>query len=119
MALSITAGNGNPTSQANTQTPQASVGPASKAAPSGNVQPGTATSLLTNKTGGIALSNQALTTVNLSNTTTTTGQSAQPQTAVQDEHHFNPLLLGLAIILFVLAAIFFWLTNRSAKNTTE
>ena len=118
MALSISGGSGSITSQANTQTPQTSVGPASNAAPAGRVQQGTASSLLTTSNGGISLTPHALPTVTVSATTTTTAQSSQPEPAPA-KHHLNPLLLGLAILLFVIAAIAFVLISRSAKNTTR
>jgi hypothetical protein len=118
MALSISGGNGSVASQANTQTPQASVGPATNATSAGNVQHGTANSLLTTKTGGISLSGQALSVVDLGSATAGTSQSSQPEAAAPAKHHLNPILIGLAIALFVLVLIIFWLTSRSAKNTT-
>jgi hypothetical protein len=116
MSLAISAGNGNPTSQANTQTPQSSAAPATNATPSGSVQPGTATSLLTSK-GGVQLTNQVLPTISLGTTLTGTEQSAPAQVA-QPKHHANVFLLGVAAVLFVMAIAFFWSTARSAKNTT-
>ena len=119
MALSITGGDGTIGSQANTQTPQASVGPATKAAPSRNVQPGTTASVLTTQSGGISLTSQALPSVKLGDTSTATVQASAAPQAVQAKHHLNPVLLGLAIALFMLAIGFFWITHRSAKNTTK
>jgi hypothetical protein len=118
MALSISAGNGDITSQKNTQTPQASVGPASKATPSGSVQPGTATSLLSTTTGGISLTNQTLPTVTVGAASASTGQ-VTPSKPIPAKHHFNPVLLGLAIVLLAAALAFFWIITRSAKNTTD
>lgn len=117
MALPITSGDGSITSQKNTQTPQASVGPANKATSGGNVQPGTANSLLTTQTGGISLTNQTLPTVTVGGASTGTIQEAQaiPEPA---KHHLNPVAAGFVILLFVLAIACYWLIARSAKNTT-
>lgn len=119
MALSITGGNGSVTGQAQTQTPQASVGPASKAAPARSVQAGTASSLLTTKSGGIALTNQQLPTVTVSGTTTGSRQSSQPEPATPVQRDVNPVLLAFAVALLVAALIIVWRINRSAKNTTN
>jgi hypothetical protein len=118
MALSITGGSGSVESQANTQTPQASVGPSGNTTSSGNVQPGTATSLLETDNGGIRLTNQMLPTVTVGATAIGTVQTTKPS-AQTTKHHTNFFLLGLAIVIFVLAIGFFWTTFRSAKNTTE
>ncbi len=118
MALTTTTSGAGLGNQTSTQTPQASVGPASKAAASGSVQPGTATSLLT-QSNGISLSGQALTAVSLDGTTTSTGQSSQPEPVTPAKHDVNPVLLGLAIALFVAALMIVWKINHSAKNTTN
>jgi hypothetical protein len=118
MALSITGGSGSVESQASTQTPQASVGPAGNSNSSGTVQPGTATNLLETDNGGITLTNQVLPTVTVAATATGTVQTTKSDTQ-STNHHTNFFLLGLAIVIFVLAVGFFWSTFRSAKNTTE
>jgi hypothetical protein len=124
MALSITGSNNeNPAAQAKTQSPLASVGSnAPAAASSGKVQPGTANSLLAQQGSngeGISLHSTPLSVVNL-NPTQTQATTAQPSVDLQNQkHHLNPVLLGLAVGLLVLAVIFFWVTARSAKNTTH
>ena len=116
MALSITSGSGSVTSQANTQTPQNSVGPSTGAVSSKNVQTGTASQLLANSgTGGVALTAQPLTTVTVNGSTTST--QATPATSPA-KHHFNPVLLGIVVVLVVAAVAAAWGINRSAKNTT-
>ncbi len=118
MALTTTAGSGSITSQANTQSPQTSVGSGSPAGePGKSVQPGTATSLLSGDGGGagIPLTSTALSVVSLN---TSTQVAAQPQVTKPQNHHLNPVLLTMVIVFFVLAVIFFWQTARSAKNTT-
>ncbi len=117
MALSITGGNGSVESQANTQTPQSSVGPAGNSTSSGNVQPGTASSLLETDNGGIRLTNQILPTVTVGATSTGTVQAAKSD-ARAGKHHANVFLLGLAVVIFVLAVGFFWSIFRSEKSTT-
>jgi hypothetical protein len=119
MALPITGGNGSPTSQASTQTPQASVGPSGAATTSGGVQPGTASSLLTTSSAtGISLKSQVLPTVTVSGTSTGSLQAADTKTTPA-KHHANVVLVGIAVVLLVAAVAFFWTTARSAKNTTE
>jgi hypothetical protein len=122
MALSITGGNGSIESQANTQAPQSSVAPAGNATSSGGIQPGTTSSLLTSH-GGIALTNQNLPTVSLGNTLTGTVHVAADSDTTPPQHHVNFFLVGLAAVVFVVAAAFFVSTfrgeNRTDKNTTE
>lgn len=122
MALSITGGDGNVASQANTQSPQTSTASAAavsgSAARGGSVQPGTADSLLRQSQGGVALGGQALTTVDLSGTTaqTTASDTAQPAPA---QHHVNTVALGLVAGLVLVAVIVTVAISRSAKNTTK
>lgn len=116
MALSITAGNGNVASQANTQSPQTSAGSGSPtAAPASKVQPGTATALLSSQ-GGVALHPTALPTVNINTATSTTAATTTNNTP---KHHVNPVLLGFPVLLVVVAVVLFWAMRRSVKNTTE
>lgn len=122
MALSITgSNNSNPASQASTQSPQTSAGSgAPAAAPSSKVQPGTASNLLThtnNGGGGVALANTSLSVVSLN----TSAQTVSKPTAkpVSTPHHLNPVLVIMAIGLFMLAMVFSWVIARSAKNTTH
>lgn len=119
MALPITGGNGSPTGLTNTQTPQSSVGPATGATSSGNVQPGTASSLLsTSSAQGISLQNQTLPTVTVNGSSTGTIQQPAKQTG-STSHHANGLLIGIAAVLLVAAIAFFWTTAQSEKNTTK
>ncbi|HVV25644.1 MAG TPA: hypothetical protein VHC21_01250 [Candidatus Saccharimonadales bacterium] len=120
MALPITGGNGSPTGLTNTQTPQSSVGPSTNATASGNVQPGTASSLLSTSTAqGISLKSQTLPTVTVSGASTGTIQQAAKDTKTSATHHANGLLIGIAVVLLVAAAVFFVVTARSDKNTTK
>jgi hypothetical protein len=120
MALSTTT-NGSVSSQINTQSPQLSVGSGLPAAtPAKNVQPGTATSLLSGAGGGsqgIALNSTILPVANL-NTTAQTGSVSEQQKTTGTTHHPNTALLVIAAALVVLAVISLWFTRRSAKNTT-
>lgn len=101
--------------QTATQDPQAATTQAVGApAQSAGVQPGTTSSLLTS-TQGVSLSDTPLTTVSLASST-----QAQPNQAGQPvHHHVNYGLYGVSIVLCVLAAVIFWATGRSAKNTTK
>jgi hypothetical protein len=119
MALSISGGDGSITSQAKTQTPQASVGPSTNATSSGNVQPGTASSLLTSQSGsnGISLTSQELPTVTVS-AMATSGQVGQPK-PTPSVHHINMFFLCFALLLFIIAAVTFGVITRSAKTTTK
>jgi hypothetical protein len=117
MGLSISSGSG--TQQAGTQSPQNSVGSGVNTEAGSNVQPGTATSLLTT-TSGIALTPSQLPTINVN-------ESAQPSTStnsvatttVQPKHYISGGLLGVSIGLFIIALVVFWVITRSAKTTTN
>ncbi len=119
MALSITGGNGGINRQTQTPTPQASVGPTSKAAAARSVQTGTSSSLLTTKSGGIALTNQQLPTVTVGATATGSRQSSEPEPLKTPGNDVNPVFLGFAIALIAAALIIVLRINRSAKNTTD
>jgi hypothetical protein len=118
MALSISAGNGGPTSQANTQTPQASVGPATQAESGGNVQPGTAANVLTSQQGVALNGNSQLSVVNLSlgdhTTTSQTQQAVKPA-----KHHASPVLLGVAGAIVLVAVVVAIVIARSSGKTTK
>lgn len=114
MALSISDGI-NTGSQTTTQSPQASVGPGGTASrTSGNVQPGTATSLLNNDKGGVSLQNKQLSLVSLG-----TRQSKVSQFTPPLKHHVNPALYGVSGLLFLLAAAVIVAIISASKTTTE
>ncbi|HEY5442561.1 MAG TPA: hypothetical protein VIJ68_03415 [Candidatus Saccharimonadales bacterium] len=108
---------GSSQSQSATQSPQAGVQSISSGAKSSSVQPGTTTSLLSGSTSGVALRPTALPTVNLTNVPATSTQATTQAAPAKAPHHVNSALLGMAILLFVVAVVLFWVTNRSAKNT--
>lgn len=123
MALSTTT-SGDISSQANTQSPQLSAGSGSApTATAKNVQPGTATSLLSGAAGGsdgIPLNSTVLPIANLNTSAQTATTIAQPKAAgVSKQHHPNAAILVIVAALVVLAIVTTWLTHQSAKNTTE
>jgi hypothetical protein len=77
-----------------------------------SIQPGNDTGALVS-TGGIPLTQTPLSTVSIG------AAASQSSTGVhQPSRHINPALLGFSVVLFVVGLILFWLTSRSAKNTT-
>lgn len=115
MALDTITGTG---AQGTTSSPQTVGGPSTNAASSGRVQPGTASNLLSsNATGstGVSLSNQALTVVDLSKTSSATQSVTAPPAK---PHHINGLALGLCVLLGIVAVVVFASISKSAKNTT-
>lgn len=112
--LTATSSSGQQTTTGNPQiAPPQSGGPSTE---SGGIQPGTTSNLLTNS-GGLPLNTaQPLTTVDLSATSTSTTATTSPPAK---DHQISPGLIGLTIALFALAIIAFWVTNRSAKTTTN
>jgi hypothetical protein len=113
--LSASSGSGT---QGSTQSPQ-SAGSTATGAPTSSVQPGTATALLNNGQGGVPLHGTALSTVNLAPATAAATVTVQPPLpGMPAKHHINTPLFGMAILLFVVAAVLFWTTGRSVKNTT-
>ncbi|MDB5168878.1 MAG: hypothetical protein JWO41_234 [Candidatus Saccharibacteria bacterium] len=108
MALTTTNATG---AQTQTQSPQ-SAGSATTGTQSSSIQPGTAAGALTS-TGGVPLQNTALSVVPLS--TQSTG--ATQTTPVQ--HHTNPVLTGVSIVLFLVSVVLFSLLARDDKTTTE
>lgn len=109
--LTTTTGSGTQTA---TQTPQAAGTSGASTAAASGVQPGTATSLLNNTQGGIALKDSPLSIVGLGQQT----QSQATQTVPHSARHTSPVLFGFSIILFAVAIAMFWATARSAKTTT-
>lgn len=77
-----------------------------------SIQPGTDSGALVS-TGGIPLTQTPLSTINIGRASTQSSTGV-PQAA----RHINPVLLGFSGLLFVVGLLLFWLTNRSAKNTT-
>ena len=102
----------NSTTQSNTQSPQ-TVGTTSGTAQSSSVQPGTASTLLVSQ-NGITLHPTALPHASL-----TSGTIKAPATPVPQHHHWNPVLTGLAVLLFLAAIVLFWGAGRGVKTTTE
>ena len=100
--------------QTTTQNPQTATAQTDNAAAQAQaVQPGTATSLL-NSQQGLTLAPGALTTVDLTATTT----QATPKPVVPPTKHINAGLLGISAVLVVVAIVLFWWTGHSAKSTT-
>ncbi len=117
MALRTTTGAGTQTTTGTPQAVGSSSGTNSSNAANGSeVQPGTATDLL-NSNSGITLSGTPLTVVNL-NSAATTSSTQSTVEVTQNDQQINPVGIGFAVLLFVVAIVFFWLTSRSAKNTT-
>jgi len=116
MGLSISSGSGG---QTNTQSPQGLVSSGSTTAAASNVQPGTATTLLTTGSG-ISLHPTQLPTINVNTAPqTVTNPSSVAATTVQPKHHISSGLLGISAGLFIIALVVFWIITRSAKNTTN
>lgn len=109
---------GQPTNdQATTQNPQTAptqtIGASTK---SGGVQPGTATSLLTDSQG-VSLQTRPLTTVSLA--AGTPSQTSSTTAAKPAQHHVTPALFIIPVVLCLVAAAMFWAMSRSAKSTTD
>jgi hypothetical protein len=85
---------------------------------SSDVQPGTATSLLSSQQGGVPLHGTSLSQVSLNNPTPAALPVATTTTTVVKPHHVNTVFLGFSGLLFVVAVILFWTTSRSVKSTT-
>lgn len=117
MANQLTASSGSGTQSA-TQSPQTAGQPSTAAAQTSNVQPGTATDLLRSQSG-VQLQDTALSTVSLSTQTTSSSTTSAAPATQQPKHHVNAVLFALPVLLVLLAVIFFWLTSRSVKSTTE
>lgn len=84
---------------------------------SSRVQTGTTQNLLTSTTG-VALRNQAPTTVSLDTKTQTQAQSkASPEPTKQADT--NPFLFGMTALFVLIGLVLLWNTIRSAKNTTD
>lgn len=110
--LNTTSGTGN---QATTQSPQVAGSSGTTGAKASSVQPGTASDLLRSQQG-IQLKDTPVTTVNLSEATSS---GTVQQTPATKHHHINPALGAFSIALFVLAIVLFWITSRTAKSTTD
>jgi hypothetical protein len=108
MSLTATSATGN---QSSAQNPQ-SAGSAVTGTNGSSVQPGTNASALTS-TGGVPLQSGQLSTVPLATQATGATQT------VSTQHHKNPVLSGVSIVLFVVAIALFALLARADKTTTE
>lgn len=101
-------------SQATTASPQtAGQGSLSSLAP-GGIQSSNSINLL-NNTSGIRLTPNNLPSVTVNSSQKTSTTEATPIT----KHHTNGLLIGLAILLFVVAALMIGAIVSTANNTTE
>lgn len=103
--------------QTTTQSPQISGSSTGNTAKSSNVQPGTATSLLSSQ-NGLSLQPRALSTINLGGTAPAQTQTAQPK-PLATAHHINTTYLAIPAALLLIAVVSFWLANRSVKITTD
>jgi len=112
--LSATAATGT---QMTTQSPQVSTnsGPATVA--SGNVQPGTSTSLLSAQ-NGVLLRPTPLSTVSFS-PSAATSQTQAIVAPSSSHHHVSGAFIGFAAALFIVALVLFISVFKSAKNTTK
>ncbi|HEX7632795.1 MAG TPA: hypothetical protein VF401_00550 [Candidatus Saccharimonadales bacterium] len=101
--------------QSATQSPQTSApSTTGTASPeSGQIQPGTTSSLLQSQ-GGTTLHPGALTTVSLA---APAGSTAATQTTTP--RHINGALLVFSLLLFAIAIGLFWTTNKSVNKTTK
>lgn len=106
---------GSSGTQSSTQTPQTSVQASSLGGQNSSLQPGTDSSLLTSS-NGINLSDITSNGTTSASTTTASSQVASTEPV---HHKVNPVLLGFAIILFVVAIVLFAITSRSEKSTTN
>jgi hypothetical protein len=110
--LTTSPGSGTQTS---TQSPQsANQGGGLTNANASYFQTGSPASMLTSQ-NGITLQQTPLSVVNINSTTAT----PKVQVTTQPKHHVNGLFLGLSLVLFLVAMALFWLTIKSANNTTD
>lgn len=114
--LTATSGSGE---QATTQSPQSVPvanglgGPAAT-----NIQSGAASSLQ----GSTQLTNLSSTSIKLNVPQASSGAQASTKAVVPaftPQHHFNPALLSVPVLLVLLAGAMFWFTSHTAKNTTN
>jgi hypothetical protein len=105
--------------QSSTGTPQSAGQPGDTGARSNEVQPGTVSEGLQSQssptdTVGIPLKEGTLKGLILNDI-----PRANVATKPVPSNQVNPALFGISVILFIVAVALFWLTNRSAKSTTE
>ena len=110
--LTTTTGSG---AQTTTQSPQTAGQSGTGGAPTSAVQPGTATELLSQSTGGVPLGGRQLSTISLAPVSNQTGQVAQPAKPARD---INPALIAFPVVLLAVAVLLVWIMKRSVKNTT-
>lgn len=96
-------------SQSSTQAPQSSANQTA-------VQPGTTTSLLNASSGGIELTSPSVSTVAFPATASIA--TAKPEVSSHGGGS-NVALSSLSVLLFVIAAVLFYVTTRPVKTTTE
>jgi hypothetical protein len=112
-ALSATSGSGT---QSTTQDPQSTNQANNLGAQNSGIQTSIPSNALESEEGGIPLYSTPIPTVNLNQSIQAPAASAK---TVQTTHHaVNPVMLGFAGILLLVAIILFWNISRSAKNTT-
>jgi hypothetical protein len=99
--------------QSSTSSPQLSSGASGAAANGSGVQPGTAPSLLTDKTAGVKLNSTSLTVVKIGPKT-----ASVVKTPAAAKASPSPIAIDFAVILFVLAGIMLWSTIKAGKKTT-
>ena len=114
MADQLSTGQGSGT-QAATANPQTLA--SGSATQTNSVQPTTSGNLLKSQ-GGIPLDSTVLPTVDLS-AVSQQGQTQAASTTPAAPRHINTTYLVFPVLLFVIAVVAFWLTNRSVKNTTQ
>ena len=109
MALPLT----DSQSQATTQSPQTGVSSQTGGAQASAVQPTTSSSvqpstaaILQNNSGNLKIQ---LPPPSAANTTTST-------TVAPKQHHTNPVFFGVAIGLFAVAVLLFWLAGRAERS---
>jgi len=102
--------------QATSQNPQSSSASGSFGGNSiSEVQPGTSNESLSTSQVGIPLIVNSLPIVSLNNSSTTVQTVVKPVVI----HKNNPVMLGFAATLFIVAVIIFWSFSKQAKITTK
>lgn len=103
--------------QSTTQDPQ-SAGQGNLSTASTNSLQSNQDALELNSTNGISLQPTPLNGVDIGSTAASTSASSAAS-GTPAKHHVNGSLLAVAVLLFVVAAVMFLQTFRSANNTTD